>query len=207
MKHIGKGAEPQIFTEWKELANDDWQPTYDDLCGKTKESVKNALMDEQGCICCYCECRLTDKDSHIEHLRPQSAPTVDPLDFNNMLCSCQNQFKKGVPRHCGNLKGDWFDDNLLVSPIDPDCETYFAYSADGEIRSVDPNNEAAKTTIMKLGLDIDKLCDLRKNAIAPFLDESLSDKDFFNFVTGFLQRNVSGCFPEFFTTIQYIFAS
>ena len=90
MKHIIKCSEPQAFADWKDQANEDWQPDYDDLSGAPKEAVKEALMKEQGYLCCYCERRLTDDDSHIEHLRPQSDPAVDPLDFANMLCSCQN---------------------------------------------------------------------------------------------------------------------
>lgn len=103
MKHIVKQGEPEAFLDWKALANEDWMPTYDDLAGETKKTVKGALMEEQGYICCYCERRLTDGDSHIEHFQPQSDPAVDPLDFSNMLCSCQNRIKKGEPRHCGNI--------------------------------------------------------------------------------------------------------
>ena len=85
MKHIVKQGEPEAFLDWKALANEDWMPTYDDLAGETKKTVKGALMEEQGYICCYCERRLTDGDSHIEHFQPQSDPAVDPLDFSNML--------------------------------------------------------------------------------------------------------------------------
>ncbi len=207
MKYIEKEDEPSAFTDWKSLANEDWQPTYTDLPGDIKAPVKRALANEQGSICCYCERRLTDVDSHIEHFRPQSDPAVDPLDFNNMLCSCQNRLKKGEPRHCGNLKEDWFDKDLLISPLNPGCETFFAYSADGEIRPANQIDEAAKTTIMKLGLNIDKLIDLRKNAIAPFLDDSLSDADCISFIEGYLKRNSDGLFPEFFTTFRHLFAS
>lgn len=83
MKHIIKTAEPQEFSDWKAMANNDWEPTYDNLSGIPKKAVKVALMSEQGYICCYCERRLTDGDSHIEHFRPQSVAAVNPLDFNN----------------------------------------------------------------------------------------------------------------------------
>ena len=89
MKYVEKRHEPEAYTQWRALANEDWQPTYDDLSGDTKASVKGALMQEQGYICCYCERRLTEGDSHIEHFRPQSDPAVDPLDYGNFLCSCQ----------------------------------------------------------------------------------------------------------------------
>ena len=133
MKYIAKQDEPQVFTDWKLQVNDDWHPAYDDLRGDAKKAVKNALMTEQGFICCYCERQLTEDDSHIEHFQPQSDSAIDPLDFSNMLCSCQNQLKKGEPRHCGNLKEDWFDPDLLISPIDPDCENRFAFTGNGLI--------------------------------------------------------------------------
>ena len=86
MKYIVKGEEPESFTEWKALANDDWKPTYDQLSGQVKKDVKNALITEQGSICCYCERKLSYDDSHIEHLNPQCTSTEGQLDFQNMLC-------------------------------------------------------------------------------------------------------------------------
>ena len=205
MKFIVKQDEPQALTDWKLLANEDWQPTYDNLSGDTKKAVKYALMDEQGHICCYCERRLTNEDSHIEHFRPQGDPTTDPLDFKNMLCSCQNQLKKGEPRHCGNLKEDWFDPDLLVSPIDPGCENRFAFTGDGLIKPAAAGDIAAAETIHRLGLGIPKQNDLRAKAIEPFLDEALSQKDMQQFVSGYLHKNDEGRFGEFWTTIRYLF--
>ncbi len=106
MKYIEKRDEPQSFTDWKNSANEDWQPSYDKLSGKEKEDIKNALINEQGGICCYCERTLEFNDSHIEHLNPQCTSEEERLDFNNMLCSCQQQLKKREPQHCGNSKGD-----------------------------------------------------------------------------------------------------
>ena len=205
MKHIIKKEEPQALTDWKALANEDWQPTYGDLSGYTKKAVKDALMAEQGAICCYCEQRLTDDNSHIEHFMPQSDQAVDPLDFGNLLCSCQNQLKKGEPRHCGNLKDDWFDPDLLVSPFDPGCEDRFAFTGDGLIKPAAGHDQAASETITRLGLSIPKLNDMRAKVIEPFLDESLSTDEMQVFVSGYLKRDVSGQFGEFWTTIRYLF--
>lgn len=205
MKYIVKQNEPQDFTDWKMLANDDWQPAYGDLRGATKLAVKNALMAEQGHICCYCERRLTVDDSHIEHFRPQSDPSVDPLDFSNLLCSCQNQIKKGVPRHCGNLKDEWFDVVLLVCPLTPSCEGRFSFTGDGRIGPVSQTDTAALETIKRLGLDIPKLRNLRAKAIEPFLDASLTESDMRQFVSGYLHLNNDGKYGEFWTTIRYLF--
>lgn len=205
MKHIVKQREPEAFTDWRALANENWQPTYGDLVGEPKKAVKKALMAEQGYICCYCERRLNDDDSHIEHFRPQSDQAVDPLDFGNLLCSCQNQIKKGEPRHCGNLKDDWFDPVLLVSPLEPGCENRFAFTGDGAIKPAVEHDRALSETITRLGLDIPKLNELRAKAIEPFLDIDLSIEEMQIFVSGYLTRDASGRFGEFWTTIRHLF--
>lgn len=205
MKHIVKDQNTPDFDKWKASANDDWQPTYEDLSGTTKKEVKYSLMKEQGYICCYCERRLTDDGSHIEHFNPRSNNVLNPLDYTNMLCSCQNQLEQGEPRHCGHLKGDWFDNQLLVSPLDPDCEGHFTYTADGKIQPAEKSDDSARMTIEKLGLNVNKLNALRKKAIEPFLDENLSEQEFFQFVSGYLRKNTGGMFGEFWTTIDYIF--
>jgi uncharacterized protein (TIGR02646 family) len=205
MKHIVKQDEPLAFTDWKALSNDDWKPTYSDLSGETKKAVKDTLMAEQGHICCYCERRLMDNDSHIEHFRPQSDPGVDPLDFSNLLCSCQSNLHRGEPRHCGNRKAEWFDPNLLISPFDPNCEGQFEFTGDGLISPSDQDNRRAVETIHRLGLDIPKLIALRSFAIEPFLDEGLSYEDMQQFVRGYLRQDNNGFFGEFWTTINYLF--
>ncbi len=207
MKHIVKHEEPQEFSDWKNLVNENWQPTYDDLSGYPKKALKNSLMAEQGYICCYCERRLTDNESHIEHFRPQSDPAVDPLGYANLLCSCQNQLNKGEPRHCGNKKEDWFDEQLLVSPLSPDCANRFAFNGDGRIQPRIQDDLKAITTIKKLNLDIPKLNDLRSKAIEPFLDETLSEDEIKRFVSGYLLKDANGMLGEFWTTINHLFGA
>lgn len=204
MKFIAKGGEPEPFADWKAAANEAWQPSYDNLSGAPKRALKQALMREQGFLCCYCEQRLIDADSHIEHFKPQSDAPADALDFSNLLCSCQRQIKKGQPRHCGNLKDDWFDDELLISPLDPDCARHFTYSGDGRIHAA-PGDPAATETIERLGLGLPKLNALRAKAIEPFLDEELSDDLFRQFAGLYSQLDSEGQFGEFSTTIEHLF--
>jgi len=205
MKHIVKNQNTPGFDKWKASANENWQPTYESLRDPEKKEVKDSLMKEQGKICCYCERRLTDEDSHIEHFKPQSEEDVDPLDYINILCSCQNQLKKGVPKRCGHSKDNWFDEDLLISPLYPDCEGRFAYTGDGKIHTANEFDTAATITIEKLKLDIELLNDSRKKAIEPFLDGNLSEQEFSRFVSGYLRKNADGMFEEFWTTIDYIF--
>ena len=206
MKFIKKQKEPKAFSDWKDLSNDNWQPNFSMLSDPEKAAVKKALIEEQGCICCYCESRVTADDSHIEHFKPQDEPSVDPLDFSNMLCSCQNNLEKGAPRHCGHLKDKWFDSSLLVSPLDNTCETRFSFTADGYIQAYKEADQAASTTLEKLGLDIPKLRALRKSAIEPFLDADLSESELQLFVAGYLEWSGSKL-NEFWTTIRYLFDS
>lgn len=209
MKFIKKGQEPQEFLAWKNKASDDWKPTYSNLGGSVKKALKNGLMREQGFLCCYCESELIVDKSHIEHFMPQSDPHIDALDYSNLLCSCQNNLKKGTPLRCGNLKGDWFDSELLISPLDPTCETRFTFTADGYIHPAETDDGAAIKTIEKLGLDIPELRALRSNAIEPFLlisgDEEMGIEDIQTFVKDYLQPSEDGKFSEFWTTIRYLF--
>jgi len=198
MKYIKKGNEPKQFTEWKERANDNSKRSYKNLGNPTKSVVKTTLIKEQGYICCYCEQELIETDSHIEHFLPQKGYPEKDIDFSNMLCSCQDQIKKGEPRHCGNLKAD---NELSISPLDKNCEQYFKYTYDGYIEPVD---EKAKTTIKTLGLDIAKLNALRKEAIEPFIDENLTEDELIEFVSGYLKK-VDGKYQSFYTTIKFLF--
>jgi len=202
MKYIVKDPEPQALSEWKASSNDNWHPTYENLDSDTKSALKKALMAEQGYLCCYCESRVTLDDSHIEHFRPQSDESVDPLDFSNMLCSCQSQ---GKTLHCGHRKRDWFDDELLISPLDPSCESRFSFAYDGHIRPAQEDDVAAKETIERLGLDIRNLVESRAKAIEPFLDDALTEEDIKGFVSGYLQKDSRGAYEEFWTTIRYLF--
>ena len=211
MKYIVKNQEPQDFINWKKQANEDWQPTYNNLQNPQKEIVFQSLLEEQGYICCYCERELRNNDYHIEHFKPKDQNLFPELqlEYSNLLCSCQRNTQQGEPLHCGNAKGNWFDDNLLISPLNPDCEQQFIFTADGHIYLSNKSNIAAKTTIEKLQLDIDKLIDLRKKAIEPFIDENLNDDELKNFVNGYLieKENNNGKYNEFYTAIKYLFGN
>lgn len=206
MKQVIKASEPAELSRWKAQANSNWTPTYQNLSGQVKSAVKTALMQEQGYICCYCERSLSEQDSHIEHLKPQSHADVDPLDYSNLLCSCQNQMEKGEPRHCGNLKADWYDEELLVSPLQTACEDRFSFDEWGHIFPAEAD-QAAQVTIQKLGLDLPKLVSLRAAAVEPFLDEILTPSELRQFASGYLQKDAQQAFNPFWSTIRQLFYS
>jgi uncharacterized protein (TIGR02646 family) len=205
MKYVIKQQEPSSLSDLK--ANDP-DITYEKL-GKyysaIKSNVKRALIKEQGYICCYCERRIITNDSHIEHFRPQCDPTVDSLDFTNLLCSCVKDKVAGDPLRCGHLKDNWFDPILLISPFDPSCETKFRYKPDGLISPADPNDQAARETIDRLGLNIPKLIALRKGAIELFFNNIPSASELKQSVAKHLEQDSQGRFSQFWTTIKYLY--
>ncbi len=118
--------------------------------------LKDALVRRQGYICCYCETRIFEETSHIEHIEPQfGGESKKTLDFSNMVASCIKDPKKkdGLPQfakesvvHCGHARGT----HEIVSPYDPKCESLFEYSFSGEIR---PNSKLKKKSDKMLAVD------------------------------------------------------
>ena len=49
------------------------------------------------------------------------------MDYTNIVASCNNSDT------CGNKKGNSYDAEKFVSPLDEDCESKFTYYADGKI--------------------------------------------------------------------------
>ncbi len=203
MKYIEKGIEPQSFTDWKNDGNTE----YNDLINPIKSELKNALLLEQGNICCYCECKISSNNSHIEHLKPKDKDKFPELQLNydNLLSSCQKQLLKGEPRHCGNSKGNKI---ISITPLMKNCEDKFIYTEDGYIQHTD--NES-KDVIEILQLDIDKLNKLREDAINAILfldidenDEVLSEEEIKILVEDYLETK-DGKYKEFYTTIKYLF--
>lgn len=206
MKYIKKSEEPECLANWKSLANENWTPTYnDDFRGKIKTDVHDSLLHEQGYICCYCGMRVTRDTSHFEHLKPRSAYPELALDYRNLLISCQT--KRTQSEHCAYKKDDWYDEHLMISPLQSNCAEFFRYSEAGEILPADePDKQAAATTISKLELNISKLTANRRKAIEDILEviDHLSDEDIKKLIQGFNQPNDKGEYEEFCVAIIYI---
>lgn len=202
MKRIVKAIEPPDFSQWK---NDDkmaHQPNWNRVPTPIKHMIHEFLMCEQGYICCYCESEVRKEDSHIEHYRPKKNRCFAhlQLDYSNLHCSCQRDRSPGEPLHCGHLKGNWFDANLLVSPLDPDCEARFMFTGTGDIFPRD-DDLAAKETIVRLGLNLPKLIADRAAAVEALVDLSEAD------IRKLLTAGPDGRFLAFHTTIKQVLAT
>lgn len=204
MKPITKLAEPTELTDWK-LAFP--SAKYTDLSNersfpgaiKAKSVLRKSLFSEQKGLCCYCECRLSGNDFHIEHFKPKGNPLFAhlQLEYTNLHASCRAQAIGGEDECCGHKKKDQFSANL-ISPLDIDCDSHFEYNLAGNIIGIDSQG---LETVSMLNLDSGLLRSARKSLIEYF--EALSDEEYQDEINIHLSDSANPA-GEFFTTIQYL---
>lgn len=211
MKHIGKREEPKELAQWKikRKVREDCQPKWKYLKKEVKEAVMSSLLEEQGEICCYCCRDVSFSDRHIEHFRPQEKFKARRFDYRNMLVSCQADKKPGEPWHCGYAKGGWFEEDMLISPLDKDCEDRFRYTAAGCVYPTDDSDVPARVTIDILDLNTDRLRAMRMEAVDAALKdiETLSSDEIQGLISGYQRRNRDGRFTPFCMAIVYVLSS
>lgn len=200
MKHIDKRSEPKRFSRWKECNH---EGTYEEMGTPVKKVLRNALMSEQGSLCCYCERRINNEDCHIEHFQPKDACPSLQLDYGNMHACCVKFPSHSTPNICGQRKGDFFSPEL-ISPLEENCSSHFRYSYDGTIAPAS-NDRRAERTIEVLGLNDPFLIERRKAVLMPFIDGSLSIGEIDKMRRHYLQQDDDGRFHEFYTTIEQLF--
>jgi uncharacterized protein (TIGR02646 family) len=211
VKYISKTTEPDALANFKAQANADWQPSYEELRGQDKKQLHHHLITEQGHICCYCGERIVQADSHIEHFQPQTDYGHLELDYFNLLASCQQKIPKKHPIHCGMGKSDWFNEELLVSPLIGDCADFFEYTEIGEILPTRRSEKAAAATetIERLRLNIPKLQAGREGVIDSFYDEpgflsSLSDREIDKLIHYYSCTDEEGQYQSYCQVIIYL---
>lgn len=129
MKHIAKGDEPSF---WKAYVKKHPRENYLENMNKKEKQVvvqhlREYMLKEQFGICCYCCGSLEYENSHIEHIKPRDSYPKLSMAYSNMLVSCKES------EHCGMKKGNKFDEEKFVSPLDMKCESNFSYEPDGTI--------------------------------------------------------------------------
>ena len=164
MRTITKGAEPPSLTAHRKTPHCD----YDNYRDKT--ALREALVAEQGGICCYCMGRIENGPTtmKIEHWHSRSHFPAEELDYRNLLGACRGG--EGQPshlQHCDTRKGD---QELLYNPADPThhIETRIRYEADGRIRA---DEEAFDRQLEEvLNLNVSFLKNNRKKLLDAILD-------------------------------------
>ncbi|MGL4498126.1 MAG: retron system putative HNH endonuclease [Planktothrix sp.] len=186
MKRIRKTHPPKEFLDWRQdQINKRLECTYTVLQGEPHRVLKNYLLREQGFICAYTGVSISQEDSHIEHIKPQTVckeipnpgkSYLEDVEYRNMLaCFPQDGADKshgyGAP-----IKGGWWNEELFISPCQEDCEKRFIYGWRGKVSPAQENDNAANKTIDILGLNAKRLQARRYRAIVGFFGFSRKHK-------------------------------
>ena len=140
MKQINKGREPRSLIEHRAKGGD--------FDGLPKDELREQLLAEQGCICCYCMKRIpqtlpqeqTDKNyprSKVEHVLSQENNPDQQLNYQNLLAACNGNH--GQPKNvqtCDSYKGK---QDFHFNPSDRrNIEELIKYNGLGQIYSDEP---------------------------------------------------------------------
>lgn len=109
--------------------------------GHHKQTVMDALLEEQYQLCCYSEIRADQEGFgyHIEHVENKSQNPSRTFDYANLAASALRSddlpnLNKGEA-FAGHAVGKQHTCEAVrfISPHQPDCARYFAYLSDGRI--------------------------------------------------------------------------
>lgn len=91
--------------------------------------LRQRKADEQGGLCGYCECRLTEADgtlrlgrSRLDHVLPRSDFEDLTFEWSNLLLSCSCE------QHCDCHKGD---EHGIIDPHREDPREFITFALDG----------------------------------------------------------------------------
>lgn len=178
MKKITKGVQAPGLTEWFEANADLPQNLSYGAAEFPFNKVLKGLLVEQGFICAYTLLRINENSAHVEHLKPQTLcrkedqerkkahqrQLREDIAWTNMVACTPEPNSKVKPPYGATKKDDWWDNSNFLSPLNETCEGRFAFKADGKILPNSATDVAAVETIKNIGLDNDKLSELRKTA-------------------------------------------
>jgi uncharacterized protein (TIGR02646 family) len=171
MRYIEKTNSPTFFEQEKQNLIDDsaWENLH------CKHKLRSYLIEEQKQLCAYCERRIGDDNSHVEHIYPQSDNVALRFEYDNLIASCngdqcepnlKDNFRPEDINSCGHKKSNAMDESLFLNPVkQQDIDEYFSY--DRETCIIFPNEKnalKATYTIKLLGLKNNRLNLERSNA-------------------------------------------
>ena len=101
MRYIKKNPEPSLFVQWKIDNHTILQEKYKAESGTAiwnwfgknfrdvRADLRQALLTEQGSICCYCGQDISHLPTTIEHFNPKGVDTQNRIfDYPNLILSC-----------------------------------------------------------------------------------------------------------------------
>lgn len=121
MKLIVKANEPEAWKEFRATPGVDFEAI---------PELKEALLNEQGYICCYCMNGIKDDNMKVEHYKPWSKFPELKMDYANLFAACTGDFC--ADKHCDTRKANTI---LIIHPADHrnNCEEVIAYSTSGRL--------------------------------------------------------------------------
>ena len=151
---------------------------------RAKDDLTEMLDTEQCGLCAYTELRPDEAGlgTHIEHIKPKSTYPDLTFDYQNLVLCALASEDLGNPdirnnQFGGHAKGNEYDGNRFISPLDPESETSFLYQSDGRVVPFPANEksqrERADYTIDLLKLNAPYLVNLRKRRIGE-IDEAIA---------------------------------
>jgi len=163
MKQIVKKKEPRSLVQHRANGRN-----FDNI---PKDKLRDALIMDQGHICCYCMKRIPQKlkpkeieknypKSKIEHVKCQSGNRDLELNYKNMLLACHgNHGSPRIMQTCDTYKGE---KDLSFNPADTrkNIEIIIRYRSNGEIFSDDKKIDKELNDV--LNLNTKNLVDIRE---------------------------------------------
>ena len=147
---IKKGAEPRSLIKHRKTEHSNYG-NYDE-----KEDLRQALVDEQRGLCCYCMDRIRPhrNSMNIEHWQSQAHYPAKQLDYKNLLGACLGG--QGQPlrlQHCDTRKRDR---NLKLNPADTShrIEARVQYRPDGSIKADDADYDKQINDVLNLNFPL-----------------------------------------------------
>jgi uncharacterized protein (TIGR02646 family) len=197
MKKIIKGHEPRGLAEHRSKGGH-----FDDVQGEGqwKAELKEALLRDQGGICCYCMARISDSTMKVEHFRCQDDHPDETLDYRNLLAACMGG--EGHPprnQHCDTRKRNA---EISLNPTG-DVERIIRYLTDGSVAVRDSQYD---NDLEILNLNLEILVRSRKQTLSGIFEalahklgkrEAWTDADLGREINRLSARNPDGNFIPF----------
>lgn len=127
MLKVDKKSEPKFFKEFKRKV----KPRNWDDFGNIKSDLKNFILENEQKLngefyCPYCEQKISESNSHIEHIEPKGKFPSKFDKYENLIISCNSK------NHCGHYKDSpnnklEFDSEKFINPTKEDPSSYFDY--------------------------------------------------------------------------------
>lgn len=212
MQYIQKKSNPRCLQEWLEQQikengvdqkGEHINCRYEQLTKEVRAEVEEALLKDQGFLCCYTGIQISKRTCHFEHLKPRWVSRLDKDDhddvkYENLLAA----YPSGSCSFGARSRDDWYDMDLFVHPLMKQCDSKFVFDLDGNVEARQEGDIPAQTTIKKLNLNEKSLVEMRKKAIDEVL-LPLSKAQLSRIVeNGYSVRDGRGRYPHFCFVIE-----